>query len=256
MKVISSKRWLLPSVLAICSSTILTTAAHAELSLGFGAGLADYTVRVRGDALYAFGGGNTSYSYYQYPADYNSKNATANFYLRYLYPTCNTPFSAGVEWTYTYWHINNNTLRADNTFQSADGTLVGAVPVENFRTKSQGIVALNAVIRAMLAPTVSFNVFGGPAWVNTKYIAFDFHDDFRRATRSRYQLTGVTGVEADWQFCKDMSAGLRFDYFFQTNSRLISNYGSNHAPLLVKMRAKTRSTPMYSLNVRYSLPNF
>lgn len=254
MKALTSKRWLLPSMLAVISGTMINTAAYAELSLGFGAGLADYTVRVRGNALYAFGGGDTSTSYYQYPADYNSKNATANFYVRYLYPTCNTPFSAGIEWSYTYWHINNVTLRADDNF--ASNATTSALSVENFRTKSQGVVALNAVIRAMLTPTVSFNIFGGPAWLNTKYIDYDFHDDFRRATRSRYQLTGVTGVEADWQFCKDMLAGLRFDYFFQTDSRLISNYGSNHAPLLVKLRAKTRSTPMYSLNVRYSLPNF
>jgi len=215
---------------------------HAELSVGALAGLADYTSQVRGDTIRGYGGPG---GYYQYPADFNSKDFAGGLFARYIYPVYPC-FGFGVETGYVYLNQDTTRLRADDLLPSP-------VDVENFTTKSQGLILLNFIARWKPAPNISFNFFGGPAWLNTQYIDNDFYDHAVSKAPSTYQLTADLGVEGDWDFAPDWSVGARYDYILNTDKRTIATTGSFGDRLYFNEVAKSGST-IVSATLRYLIP--
>lgn len=242
-----SKNKLLVSFLAI--STLTPVIAHAEISVGLLGGLANYTTQVHGDALFPYSPtpGERGF-YFLYPQDINIKDAAVGGLLRYT--RCLSPcFSWGAETGYVYLGINQTRQRSDNV-----PTANAAVNVENFTTKSTGVVLLNAVLQYHITPCVLFNIFAGPAWLNTQYIANDYATPATRTTSSDYQLTADAGVEAEWKFSRCLSASMRFDYIFDTNSRTVSTTGSLGDPLNRNMTAKSGAV-LSSATLRYVFPD-
>lgn len=224
-------------------------ACFAELTVGGLAGIANFTTRSRGDAIFNFNGVGSS-GYFQYPADYNSTDPALGIFVRYLYPF-NRCVSFGAETGYTYIHVDHTHLKSD--------VVIGTSPVtvEHFTNKSYGLITLNAVLGLMLQNNFTLNLFVGPAWLNTKYIDNDFFDRFKVTTSNAFQITADAGMEADWYFMPNWIAGMRFDYIFDTKNRTVSRAGSTTAidgiPLLKPATARSGLT-LFSLTLRYAIP--
>jgi hypothetical protein len=222
--------------------SFFSPAAHAELSVAAMAGLADYTTVMRGDAIYNFQGSN---QYYIYPGDYNSKDFAGGLMVRYLY-CFNPKVSLGIESGYIY--IDEDVSRI-----YVNDILPNPFDVESFATKSHGLILLNAVFRYVVAPNTSLAIYGGPAWLNTKYIADDFHDGVTRKTENSFEPTAAAGAEVDWSLMQNWQAGLRFDYVFNTDKRTVATTGSTGGPLNFNKTAKSGLT-MYTFSLRYIIP--
>src|SRR5262249_11264933 len=142
---------------------------------------------------------------------------------RYLFPLYSGT-TLGLETGYAYFNVDHTHLKADTV---VNGT--SPVTVEYFTTRSKGFILLNLVFGMWLQPNLNLNVFGGPAWLNNKYIDNDVIDGFTPSTAKTYQLTADAGMELDWYFSPFFAAGMRFDYIFDTGNRTISNAGSTTA---------------------------
>ncbi len=235
---------------ALLASSVLFTSmytvnAHAEFSIGALGGVESFTTQVRGNAIYNYGGAN---SYYAYPMDININQLTGGFLARYLYDTPKG-FFVGAETGYMFMNVNQTRPRANivisNTIQPW---------VENFSTKSVGLGLLNLVAGFHLAPNVRFNIFIGPAWLSTNYVANDFANQVSFAVNNEYQRTYDVGSEVDWQFGKNWSAGMRYDYLGRTSTRTVSTIGSTGTALLQPLTAQTY-VDIFSFTIRYLIPN-
>lgn len=219
--------------------------AQAELSLNALAGFADYTTTMRGDAIFDYGAAR---NYFQYPGDVNTTDFAGGATVRYMY-AYSPCISLGAEAGYVYINENETRLRADELNPSP-------VDVENFTTKSNGVVLLNLVGRFNVAPMTRLSLFAGPAWLNTEYIADDFADNISRSASNRFTITADAGAEVVWNFfegCDDWSLGLRCDYIFNTKNRDVATTGANGEALLVNNTAKSRAT-IVSATVSYMIP--
>lgn len=235
---------------ALLTSSVLFTSmyavnAHAELSIGALGGVESFTTQVRGNAIYNYGGTN---GYYAYPMDININQLTAGFLARYLYDTPKG-FFVGAETGYMFMNVNQTRPRSNivitNTIQPW---------VESFSTKSVGLGLLNLVVGLHLAPNVRFNAFIGPAWLSTNYVANDFANQVSIGINNEYQRTYDVGSEVDWQFGKNWSAGMRYDYLGRTSVRTVSTIGSTGTQLLQPLTAQTY-VDIFSFNIRYLIPN-
>lgn len=234
---------------AVLASSVLFTSiysvnAHAEFSVGALGGVESFTTQVRGDALYNYGPGASGY--FAYPMDININQLTAGFLARYLYDTPKG-FFVGAETGYMFMNVNQTRPRAN--------LLVGPTQpwIENFSTKSVGLGLLNLVLGFHLAPNVRFNAFIGPAWLSTNYVANAFISNFSVGINNEYQRTYDVGSEVDWQFGKNWSAGMRYDYIGRTSIRTVSSVGTSGTALLQPMTAATY-VDIFSFNIRYLVP--
>ena len=243
---ILKKSSLFLSLSFLVNSLFYPLLAEAELSIATLGGLADHTTEVRGDAIFNYS--NVDGFYFQYPTDINTKDFATGLLLRYLFPKTSL-LTLGVETGYVYLDTDKTRLRSDNVPIDPRA----AFNVENFTTQSKGLILLNLVARFKLASNLIFNVFAGPAWLDTKYNAYDFADDVSRSVGSIYQQTVDTGAEADWYFAEHWSAGMRFDYIYDTRFRVISTIGALGGPQVYPTIAKSNST-LVSLTLRYCLP--
>lgn len=242
------------SILSAVALLLVATSAQAEWSLGLQAGMTNFTTRLRGDSLYYYGDNTTnSLGYYQYPGDYNKTAALFGILGRYLHPV-SCRFLIGAEAGYSYWGIDYSRLRADDNFPGASVSSAPGTDVDTFKTKSKGVVLLNAVLAMQLDNQLRFNIFAGPAWLNTQYIENDLIHGVSKSAGSSYQITADTGAEAEWSFCTNWSASMRFDYIYDTSYRTISKTGSNGLPLLFTDKAKSGAS-LYSFTLRYLFPS-
>jgi len=152
-------------------------------------------------------------------------------------------FSLGLETGYTYLDNNETRLRADDFNR----------PVEYFTVKSSHLITLNAVFGFNIHPDISFNLFAGPAWLNTHYIDTDIANRVTRTAPDNFQLTGDTGVEADWQFSKNWAAGIRYDYIFNAGTRTVATRGSVNTVMPFPTTAST-DTSLFSFTIRCAVP--
>lgn len=240
-----SRKFLIPVAISLASIS-----AHAELSLGLQGGLTSFTTRLNGDAIYDYGNPG-SLGYYDYSGDYNRIRAVGGVLARYLFPVY-TGTSIGMETGYTFWGIDYTRERANDNYTES-GLPAPNTDVDDFTTKSQGVILLNAVLSLEVVPSVTVNLFGGPAWLNTQYKDHDIPDNYARNLSSIYQSTADAGIEAEWKFYPEMSASMRFDYLFETSSRTISTTGVNGQRLVNPESAKTGAT-VFSFTVRYLIP--
>lgn len=218
--------------------------AHAELSIGALAGVATHTTRVRGDAIHAYGAPGF---YFAYPTDINTNPWAAGLFARYTY-LFPQKFFLGLESGYVFLGANQDRKRAD------DVQFPGIASwVERFGTKSEGVVLLNFIAGYQIVPCVKFSIFAGPAWLNTKYTANAFVDGVTISTHGSYQITADLGAEVDYDFMKNWSAGMRYDYIFETKSRTVSSVGTFGDLLIHPLRAKSYLN-MFTFNVRYLIP--
>jgi maltoporin len=223
------------------SVAAFSTPAHAELSIGALAGINDFTSQVRGNAVYSYG------SYYAYPQDINKRQGAIGVVGRYLYPVKDAVF-IGAETGYVYLGIDETRLRSN------DYITVNPQWVENFTAQATGLVLLNAVAGVQILPTVKFMIFGGPAWLNTKYIANDFFDQYAVTANSTYQSTADLGAEVDWSFLESWSAGMRYDYIFKTDKRTVASIGADGTAMQMPTTAKSSLT-LFTFTLRYLVPN-
>lgn len=227
---------------SIVYSAFYMQQAHAEINVGLLLGQSNYTTNVKGDAIYAYGGAGR---YFQYPMDINSKDITAGPLLRYMQCLGDT-FSIGIEMAYLYINQDLTAPRADDLFLGVPRT------VETFKTESKGVGIINAVGRVSLTPDVNFQVFAGPAWLNTKYAANDIQNGVTIATGSQYQLTADIGAEAEWYFTPDWSVSMRYDYILNTPTQTVATRGALGDALLVNNTAESNVT-IASLVLRYAI---
>lgn len=231
---------LVAGCLFVCTS-LYTSLAQAEFSIGALAGLAEHNTIVHGDLIYATAPAN----YFQNPSNIHTDDFGGGFTGRYL-RAFNPRLSFGVEAGYIF-------LTQNNTVNRADDLLPNPTWVENFTTKSNGIVLANVVANYSLIPTVSFSIFGGPAWLNTNYTANDFVNGVVHKAASNYQITGDLGAETAWTFNPNWAVGMRFDFIFDTNYRTVATTGAFGDALFVNNTAKS-SVTLFSLTLKYIIP--
>lgn len=234
---------MLRKIIFLLLGLIISGSAQAELSFGLIGGLAQYTTKVRGDVIFAYNVNNRPY--YQYPADITSSDFTIGVFGRYLYPVYPC-YQMGLETGYLWIQQDTTRLRSDALFPSS-------INVEDFTTRSNGLALLNFIFRIGIAPQFNFSIFGGPAWLDTAYRENDFFDHISNSTGHEFQLTADFGMETDWNFYPGWSAGMRFDYIFDTGNRTVATRGALGTPLRVKATASSGAL-LVTGTIRYVMP--
>lgn len=220
----------------LLSSCLLSVSSYAEISIGLSAGLADYTTKVRGDAVYSYDAGAGAGYTFKHESDINSKDFAGGGSLRML-KLFDSKFGMGIEGGYTYLSHNKKVIRANDVL-----TAYTARDIETFQTSSKGFIFGNFMLHYRPAPVVGFSVFGGPAWLDTAYADRDIFTGIINRAGHKYKITTNVGAEVDVYFKSCWSIGLRYDYLFDTKSRTVANASSIGAPLIHNTTAKSGLT--------------
>lgn len=198
---------LLPLLLICSLSSCASSFASNQFSVGLRGGLVNSSTAITGDSLY--------WQDYAYDEDHSMDKAAIGPYLRYLYMFKNK-LSVGVDGSIQQ-------LGTEDTFywaNEANGT-----KTDDFQIKINRLIELDALAGLRLSNGVSFFVFGGPAWVKTKYRTKDLLTTpaVEAETTSKYQPVANVGFEVDWQFKQHWDAAFRGDYVFSTSKRTVAD---------------------------------
>lgn len=216
-------------------SCLFSVSSYAEISIGLGAGLADYTTKVRGDAVYSYNVGTPGYTF-KHEGDINNKDFAGGGSLRLL-KVFDSNFGMGIEGGYTFLSHNKKVVRSNDVEPAYT-----ARDVETFQSSSKGFIFGNAMLQYRPFSVVGIAVFGGPAWLDTAYADRDIFNGIANRATHKYKITTNLGAEIDVYFKSCWSLGLRYDYLFDTKNRTVAVASSEAAPLIRPTTAKSGLT--------------